>query len=152
MTTKTQPPTWNKYDNIWEIRQTSNLKIRLNEILTKKSSLAGSSIGQRIGQKAFLYDNVEDFICCLAEEKKVSMPLWKVICPDLEGSSGAIYYIARAMLDRSMLKEIHVFRGTYGYTGSGCVESALVEEYCTRKGMWFEVRSGDYLLTILELI
>jgi len=136
-------PEWNKFDNIWEIRQT--YKLAKQEVLT---ILGGKrpycrELPVHLG-RALIFRHVEGFIFAVSQQKKFELPVWKILCPDLEQrDKGAIYYVVRAPIGN------FVFRGTYGYRGVGPHQSALVETYFHEiLGASFAVRDADYFITL----
>jgi len=77
----------------------------------------------------------------------VRRPVWKIVCPDVETArTGANYYIVETH------DAVYVFRGTYGYSGTGPRESALVEKALEYHKIPIEVRSADYMLAVLGLM
>jgi len=138
-----EKPKHNRFDNIWEIRQTGYPSERqIEEVLKKKAWFKRT---YKIG-KAKMFDSVHHFIYTVARKSKIHLPIWKIVIPRLgRGQSrvGAIYYIVRTE------KEALIFRGTYGYFGTGPHESALIEAAFEKLGFPFEVRDGDYLLSFL---
>lgn len=81
--------------------------------------------------------------------KPIKLPIWKVIAPGInEGlisHTGANYYIAQTD------EAVYVFRGTYGYGGEGCHQSAFIEKAIKMLGLPIEERDADYLLTLFRL-
>jgi len=141
---KLEKPKHNRFDNIWEIRQTGYPpEHEVDRIFKTKPRFKRTA---RLG-KARIFDDVHHFIrtvgLYLASGRRVHLPAWKIVVPRLEGATGAIYYIVNAE-PRNL-----VFRGTFGYYGTGPHESALVEACFERLGLFFEVRDGDYLLSFI---
>ena len=91
------------------------------------------------------YHTVWGFLKSVLKMTNFKFPVWKVICPRPDNPKvGAVYYIVKQDLSTS-----HVFRGTYGYYGTGCHESALIEKMFEMLKFPITVRDGDYLLTLL---
>jgi len=53
------------------------------------------------------------FLWSLLDEPEIKLPVWKILTPRPGTRQGAIYYIADGK------HRLHVFRGTYGYSGIG---------------------------------
>jgi len=140
--TKTKPE-WNRWDNIWEIRESGYpSEEQVEEVLSTEPMFKRT---HRIG-KAIIFDNEDHFIQVVGKSK-VKLPVWKVLCPHLDNpNQGAIYYIVQTE-ERNL-----VFRGTYGYWGVGPHQSAMIEHIFQKVyHLYFDVRSGDYLLTLMGL-
>ena len=142
-----EKPKHNCFDNSWEIRQTGYpTKEQIAEIFEKPYvgiDISDSHNVTRIG-KGLIYHHVKDFIKTVLLKKSIKLPIWKIVIPSLTVKSGAIYYIV-CCNDYTF-----VFRGTFGYWGTGPHESALIEEIFEQHGLTFEVRDGDYLLNFFE--
>ena len=139
-----QKPKHNKFDNIWEIRQTGYPSEELFLEATKQVQVIDISTRDvaQIGG-ALIFHDVRKFIHSILQKHGVKIPIWKIVIPQLERDNGAIYYIAEC-------KDYNrIFRGTYGYGGTGPHESALVEACFEKFGLCFEVRNGDYLINFL---
>jgi len=80
----------------------------------------------------------------------VKLPAFKVVVPSSAGV-GSIYYVVE-VIDPYDGEVIAFFRGTYGYYGEGCHQSAFVEKALRRLGIPLEVRDGDYLLSLLRIV
>lgn len=135
----------NEYDNLAKIK--ASMKITSETI--KRIVSAPIKITRIDTDKAiiFYYHTVEGFLRSIYRLPTFSLPAWKVICPRLDNPKiGSIYYIVKSN------KYSHVFRGTYGYSGTGCHESALIEKIFEKNNWNFAIRDGDYLLTILGVI
>lgn len=139
--TQIQKPEHNRYDNIWEIRQTGYpTKEQMADafngstILTEQDTLIG---------RGLIFVRVENFISVISRKRDVRLPIWKIVIPDLDKSNGAIYYVAESP------DYTRIFRGTYGYCGTGPHESALIEACFEKLGLTFKVRDGDFLLCFL---
>lgn len=133
-----EKPKHNRYDNIYEIRQTGYPS---NELMTRACKTLDIRERTKIGG-AIVFRHVKEFISTVVNNT-VRLPIWKIVIPRLDGHTGAIYYIAQ-------IKEATlIFRGTYGYGGTGPHESALIEACFEKTGFYFEVRDGDYLLNFL---
>jgi len=108
------------------------------------------------GYKILKARSPKDFLSSIAYMyKSIHVPVWKVVIPKVDKygcveGQGAIYYIVRGILKNNS-KAIVVFRGTYGYHGTGPYESAFVEKGLKFLGMSIEERDGDYLLTLLDI-
>ena len=134
-------PAHNVYDNIWELRQRGYpSKEQLVEVFTAKADVDLSPGEMTVLGKAVLVRSVEKFLR-LVLHKTVSLPIYKCVVPRLNGQGGAIYYVVCCMDDYT-----YVFRGTFGYDGTGPHESALAEAVFEKVGFQLEVRDGDYLL------
>lgn len=96
------------------------------------------------------HKTVESFIYSVLISKTIKLPVFRVFTP-IDNYTGAVYYIIKT-LDEQNRTVIHVFRGTYGYYGSGPHDSAVIEEFLDEMDLIPENRSGDYLLGLLELI
>jgi hypothetical protein len=133
--TKTKPK-HNKYDNIFEIRQKIDNPAKLiDDLLEKDVTLRFTRAG-----KAVIVHDLSDFLKHLVDGM-YRIPITKVLIPELDGKSGSIYYV----LEKTNNKN-YIFRGTYGYAGTGCHESALVEAACDILKIPIELHSGDILI------
>lgn len=142
---RVEKPKHNQYDNIWEIRQTGYPHKEMFERCTKPVQVIDISTPDvtQIGG-AYIFRDVEKFIHAILQKHGVSLPIWKIVIPRLDAKTGAIYYIAEIKGGVN-----HVFRGTFGYGGTGPHESALIEACFEKFGLYFEVRDGDYLINFL---
>jgi len=133
-----EKPSWNKYDNIWEIRQSGYPSIeKIERVLTTRPNPYPIL---RLG-RGRIYTDVEHFIFDVTHTRPISLPLWKIILPKLDRRNvGVIYYVA-ASKSKNLL-----YRATYGYWGTGPHESALIEACFEKIGFSFDVRCGGYLL------
>lgn len=141
-----EKPDHNKYDNIWEIRQSRSPELWMDDFKRALEKPIDEGRVEKIGL-ARIYDLVENFVRTIARAKQINLPVFKVITGRLEGGTGAIYYVAK--VDGTNC----IFRGTYGYGGTGPHESAFVEFVLEKKGIvgqLIEVRGGDYLLNFLR--
>ena len=141
-----QKPKHNAFDNIWEIRNTRGFETRFKDFLREVERRPERVVDEarRITLTYIYYLTPEAWIGALIR-RRVQLPIWKILVPDLPGASvGAIYYIFK---DSSGMS--HVFRGTYGYGGAGPHESAFIEEFLSKTGYTLELRGGDYLLDII---
>lgn len=140
-----EKPKHNQYDNIWEIRQSGYpSETQIQEVLEKPyfgTDISSSEV-TKVG-KGLVYRHIENFIRSVLC-KTIRLPIWKIVIPNINGSSGAIYYIAECNIYNL------IFRGTFGYWGTGPHESALIEAIFEKRGLFFEVRDGDYLLNFLR--
>lgn len=135
-------PDHNKYDNIWEIAQSYG-KHALKYI--DWNSEPRGQIAELAKPIIFLSTG-EDFVKALFKLDIIKLPIWKVLIPTPENPcEGAIYYIAETE------DFTYVFRGTYGYYGSGPHQSAIVEVAIADLKLPVELRGGDYLLTLIGL-
>ena len=142
-----EKPKHNCFDNIWEIRQTGYpTKEQIAEIFEKAYVGIDISDSHNVTsiENGLIYHHVEDFIRTVLQKRSIKLPVWKIVIPSLEGKSGAIYYIV-CCDDYNF-----VFRGTFGYWGTGPHESALIETIFEQHDLFFEVRDGDYLLNFFE--
>jgi hypothetical protein len=140
---KLEKPDHNRYDNIWEIRQRYPSAELLKEATSKvKAAEISADDFLKIG-RALIFHDVKKFIRGVLQKRMIRLPIWKIVVPRLNGKSGAIYYIACGE-DYN-----RVFRGTFGYCGTGPHESALIEAAFEAYELYFEVRDGDYLLGFL---
>ncbi|MCD6593127.1 hypothetical protein J7L00_03485 [Candidatus Bathyarchaeota archaeon] len=143
-----EKPKHNRFDNIWEIRKSRGFETRFGDFLrdVKMLSLERFKRDVRSNMLTYVYYlTPESWVRSLTSKSSVSLPIWKILIPDVPGASvGAIYYIFKDAMGVA-----HVFRGTYGYGGSGPHESALIEEFLERNGYPIEFRGGDYLLDII---
>jgi len=140
-------PEHNQYDNIWEIRQkTYSNEDQVQQIIRELRKSQGYDISTpdvtQIGD-ALVFSDVKKFVGCTLGKHFIRLPVWKIVIPRLEGDAGSIYYVAETK-DYN-----YIFRGTYGYGGTGPHESALVEACFEKCGLSFEVRDGDYLINFL---
>ncbi|RLI73386.1 hypothetical protein DRO97_07600 [Archaeoglobales archaeon] len=112
----------------------------------------------KIGKRTYLAKTARDFVSTLAKSNTIFPPIWKVVIPHINPETkkimdiGANYYIAHISskyLFGDYEKVALYYRGTYGYGGSGCYESALIEKAIELLELPIEVRSGDYLLALL---
>jgi len=107
-----------------------------------------------VTQKIVKVNDEKVFIKIIAEMNSIQLPIWKVIVPGIRDGkvedTGANYYIVKG--EWRNIDSIIIFRGTYGYAGAGCHQSAFVE-YVLREIFKFPIkeRSGDHLLSLLEL-
>lgn len=138
-------PKHNIHDNIHEIRRTGYPNKELLSEVTKRVQGIDVSTDdvKQIGKTLIFYD-VKKFIHSVLQ-KSIRLPIWKIVIPRLDGGSGAIYYVACGKDHNS------IFRGTFGYGGTGPHESALIEAAFESFNLNFEVRDGDYLLGFLEV-
>jgi len=140
MSEQVKKPEHNKFDNIFEIRKDyPHIEEKIAEALVGRLPRPARRVG-----KALIHDDVESFIRRL-RQSNFKLPVWKVVIPDLEQETGAIYYVIQGVSEWN-----HIFRGTFGYGGTGPHESALVEEVLDRMNCMIEVRNGDYLLGFVE--
>ena len=143
-----EKPKHNEFDNIWEIRESGYpTKEQIQEIINDTTYM-GTDISapevKNIG-KAVIYREVENFIKTVLRKRSIRLPVWKIVIPSLTTNSGAIYYIVTYDDGYNF-----VFRGTFGYWGTGPHESALIEAIFENYGLQFEVRDADYLLQFFE--
>ena len=143
MIEKLAKPEHNRYDNIWEIRQRYPGQELLKEVTSKVqvTEILSEDVLQ-IG-KALVFHDVKKFIRGVLQKRMIRLPIWKIVVPRLSAKTGAIYYIACGE-DYN-----RIFRGTFGYCGTGPHESALIEAAFEAYELCFEVRDGDYLLGFL---
>ncbi len=73
---------------------------------------------------------------------------YKVVIPR-NVSTGANYYIVHGVDKQGEV--VAFFRGTYGYAGTGPLQSAFVELAFKMLKIPLEIRDGDYLLSLLKL-
>jgi len=144
-----EKPEHNKYDNIWEIRREyfSHGYDPLEEAVKRgKLRRKGYPTWTRLGRTR-VYHHVEDFLKAVLHQRRIKLPVYKVLAPMevRETDVGAIYYFV--VCDKYNL----CFRGTYGYGGTGPHESALVEELFDRIGLPVELRSADFIITLLQV-
>lgn len=144
---ETVPP-YNRYDNIWELKQNREVwycsRERIDKAIVRRPEWPFSV--DKIG-KGIIFSHAENFVYAVAkaagriakyEEKPT---VWKIMCSDLDNPKiGTIYYIVETRL-RSL-----VFCATYGYLGEGPWEAAFVELCLEKLGLHFEIRDGSYLL------
>lgn len=122
-------PEHNKYDNIFEIRQE-----RQDSLMYKiEDELRRGDIDDYfpIKEGIYYYRSLGGFfkrVLLFMTDKGIDLPVLKIVCPHLEWNIGAIYYIVR----HDKTRERAVYRGTYGYRGTGCHESACIEEFLHR--------------------
>jgi len=112
----------------------------------------------KIAQGIYLAKKPEDFLSAIVRCDVMYPPVWKVIVPHIDPETkqiqniGANYYIVH-MKSRYLFntdsKVVLYFRGTYGYGGTGCYESAVIEKGLKLMELPIEVRGGDYLLSLL---
>jgi len=139
-------PEHNQFDNIYELRMKNDYGQRtLAEILEGRRPLLVDEIELRPSKRIVDHRTPESFIGRILRLGRFKHPLWKVVCPRPRGETGAIYYIVDA------IDTVHIFRGTYGYMGTGPHQSALIEEFMETHGLRLELRDGDYLLTLIGL-
>ena len=139
-----QKPKHNRYDNIYEIRQTGYPSEEQFLEATKRVQVIDISTRDvtQIG-RGLIFRDVRKFIHSVLQKGGIRLPIWKIVIPRLEGHTGAIYYVAEG-------KDYNrIFRGTFGYGGTGPHESALIEACFEEHGLFFEIRGGDYLLNFL---
>jgi len=140
---KTEPQ-HNKYDNIFKIRQKGYpTEEQLAEALRDPKGQVGKIRYTELGRGVIMHD-IEAFLQRMARGN-IKLPIWKILCPSLNREGGAIYYIFEDLDYHSF-----AFRGTYGYWGTGCHESAMIEALAEKLGLQFEVRDGDYLLNFFQ--
>jgi hypothetical protein len=136
-------PEHNRYDNIWEIRRRYPSAELLKEMISKvRVAEISAEDFLQIG-RALIFHDVKKFIRGVLQKRMIRLPIWKIVVPRLNGKTGAIYYIAYGE-DYN-----RIFRGTFGYCGTGPHESALIEAVFEAYELYFEVRDGDYLLGFL---
>jgi len=136
--TTIQKPEHNRFDNIFEIRQTI-LSQQVNGFLSNlQTHIINQDRVTEIGG-ALIYCDVKDFIHATLSSK-TKLPIWKIVIQRLDGNTGAIYYISESE------NYNRIFRGTFGYGGTGPHQSAWIESCFEKFNLPFEVRGGDYLL------
>jgi hypothetical protein len=143
-------PEWNRYDNIFDVMEsqtTEQLNNQFEEAIRGKPDRHPPRIG-----KAVFHITLGTFLRAVSG-KAMRLPLWKIVIPDLDNQmQGAIYYVVNTIEGGTAAGTNHIFRGTFGYWGTGPHESALIEWFLTKiRGGWFEIRNGDYLLSFLEV-
>jgi len=148
-------PEYDKYDNIAEIKAKHPVSAEELERIMKGKAMMFKG-GSRI-RKTFYVNNCNYFIYLahrMLRKGGIKLPIWKIVVPDLDRThQGSIYYIVQG--ERRNL----MFRGTFGYWGTGPHEAAKIEQFFE---LMFghsdvsgnivapiEVRSGDYLLSFL---
>lgn len=140
---QSEKPKWNRYDNIFEIIRDTPTRV-MNENIEdaiKRSLHRGYLYG-----KAYIHREPGSFISNM-RRGSVLMPVWKIMVPGLDKPSvGAIYYVYQRGKDG----ETHIFRGTFGYGGTGPHESAMIEYEMTRRHLQIEIRDVDALLGFME--
>ncbi|MEM2189376.1 MAG: hypothetical protein QXG35_08630 [Nitrososphaerota archaeon] len=138
-------PSHNRYDNIWEVRQSGYP----NDSEVERCLKRGDAMDYvEIGNGIRYYSSAEGFLKAVLSQGCIKLPVWKVLCPRLDNKKvGSIYYIVKDCDGKR-----HVYRATYGYWGTGPHEAALIEHVLESRGLTFEVRDGDYLLGLLDLI
>jgi hypothetical protein len=140
MTEQIKKPKHNEFDNIFEIRKNyPHIEEKIAEALVGRLPRPPRTVG-----RAMIHVDVESFIRRL-RQSNFKLPVWKIVIPDLGQKNGFIYYVIQGVNERN-----HIFKGTYGYSGTGPHESALVEEVLERMNCMVEIRSGDYLLRFVE--
>lgn len=143
-------PEWNRYDNIFDVIQSQTSEQLNNQFQEAIQRGKGKSRVSRI-RRAVVHHSIETFLRAV-RSKAMRVPLWKIVIPDLTNpAQGAIYYVVNTPEGGTAAGTNHIFRGTFGYWGTGPHEAALIEWFLTkiRRG-WFEIRNGDYLLSFLE--
>jgi len=140
MAQETKKPEHNKHDNIFEIRK---IYPHIDDAIAQAIVGKVPRSPRRVGN-ALIHDHVESFIRRI-RQGNFKLPVWKIVIPDLEQENGVIYYVLQETQGSN-----NIFRGTYGYGGTGPHESALVEEVLIRMNCTIEVRNGDYLLGFIK--
>lgn len=142
-------PQHNKYDNIHEIRMMMP-KGTVTDVVDSEVRLPKRT--ERIG-RAVLYGSVGHFVRDILRRHEMSLPAWKIVLSHLgTPDKGDIFYVAEVKL-RKDSKEYTplIFRGTFGYLGTGPHESACVEEVFDNMGIPLELRGdGDILLSFIR--
>jgi len=155
-----QKPDWNRLDNIWEIMQSYHgIKQFVLEIFERRRK----KVEFRQAGRFRFYRSGEDFVQIIAHLRGIRLPVYKIVIPDIQnldivGDSyrftpmeGAIYYMVEEPSEGILVRPIHLFRGTFGYGGTGPHESALVEYALTKvRKCCFDVRDADCLLSMME--
>jgi len=140
MSEQVKKPEHNKFDNIFEIRSKPfGWEDRIAEAMVGRVPRQPRRVGN-----ALIHDDVESFVRRIRQGRFL-LPVVKILMPELDFNSGSIYYVLRGKDEPN-----HIFRGTFGYGGTGPHESALVEEVLERMNCMMELRSGDYLLSFIE--
>jgi len=149
MRSEVNKPKHNMFDNIYELRMRNGYGRRmLEEILRTKPWVNAYEI-RAPAKPLFYHASPGSFIHAVLRLKSIKHPVWKVIVPPMKEAgfpAGSIYYIVESE------DCIHFFRGTYDYEGSGPHQSAVVEEFFDRLGFTLELRTADYLLSLLGLL
>jgi len=90
-----------------------------------------------------LFATVTGFLQTVRTLDEVRLPVWKIVCPDLDSpEQGSIYYV---------VEDVHTaltyaFRATFGYRGTGTHEAALIESILEKWRLYIEVKNADALL------
>jgi len=153
-------PAWNLYDNIWDIMKTLSTEQWDQRFVDEIASAKAMKERATVRGKARIHRTVGSFLNAI-RKKPIRLPCWKIVIPHLpsrnlqEGMSqlleGSIYYVVNTPEGGTAAGTNHLFRGTFGYAGTGPHESALIEWFLTKtRGCYFEIRDGDFLLGFME--
>jgi len=157
MSKKIEIPEYNKYDNIWQIKKEHPEPIENIKAYMEGKTKHGLRItffkgGSRV-KNTYKVRHAPYFIHLvwrIAKKLGIELPIWKAVCPDLDRpDQGSIYYIVHYRTKKGKDRAL-MFRGTYGYWGTGPHESALIEQFFEHLKWPIEVRGPDYLLDLIR--
>lgn len=108
----------------------------------------GSATHVTLSMAVDSHSSPESFLWALVHAHATHLPVFKIVAPELPDQpgahTGANYYVAETE-DVEGHKMINVFRGTFGYGGSGPHASALIEAWLKKRGLPLERQSADFL-------
>jgi len=142
------PPGWNvpelakELKNIPGPREIRRARLDYTKVVMKKRDKLS---GCRDTSVMIYHHSPESWLKALLTAGCVMLPLYRVFTP--WGPEGAVYYIFE-----DSRGYVHVFRGTYGYGGTGPHQSALIEAFVEKLGLPFVNRDGDHLLSLIKAI
>ena len=160
------PPSHNVFDNIWQIRKSgypTEGQVREFLDLGKKGVGLPNKCDRavQIGN-GLLFDDEAQFVHSVLRALSIRLPVYKIVIPRMTVSStagewqkqGTLYYCVSGEfpVDLRLWPKFPmdttniVFRGTYGYGGSGPCASAMIETIFAKRQYQIELRDGDYLL------
>jgi len=145
-------PAWNLYDNIWGIMKTLSTEQWNQRFLDEIAAAKAMKERATVRGKARIHRTVGSFLNAI-RNRPIRLPCWKIIIPHLQGKdqTGSIYYVVNTPEGGTAAGTNHIFRGTFGYGGTGPHESALIEWFVTKtRNCFFEIRDGDFLLGFME--
>ena len=119
------------------------LSMSVEDVMSHASSVPAVDV------RRLYFTDEKAFVGYVLRLATLKLPVFKVVVPS-EGNVGSIYYVAEGEDHEGEV--IAFFRGTYGYYGSGCRQSAFVEKTFKKYGIPIEKRDGDYLLSLLRII
>ena len=123
-----------------------DVPLRFLRLEVEKISVVGEDETFEGHVEVWVHQTVESFLKALAQSN-IALPMMRICTP--WGETGDVYYV----FEDADAPRIHMFRGTYGYGGTGPHQSATIEAWIAkwRPGVSIETRNGAYLLSALRL-